>query len=116
MRAPIILFSALAVTSIAISGCRKNTSTSSAGGAPSASASAGAVTMDTHFLDDEGKRVLSEIATLESTKDVTCWTSFRELDSFISSNQYSNFAVLAKITAVKALLRAAWEKASIASA
>ncbi|MEO8877521.1 MAG: VCBS repeat-containing protein, partial [Polyangiaceae bacterium] len=72
--------------------------------------------MDTHFLDDEGKRVLSEIATLESTKDVMCWTSFRELDSFISSNQYSNFAVLAKITAVKALLRAAWEKASIASA
>jgi hypothetical protein len=71
-----------------------------------------ALVIDTHHLDDEGARVLAEIATLETTKDVTCWTSFRQLDSFISSNPYSNFAVLAKIAAVKALLRASWEKAS----
>lgn len=75
-----------------------------------------APTMDTRFLDDAATRVLAEIASLETTKDVTCWTSFRQLDSFISSGQYSNFAVLAKITAVKALLRAAWEKASLAAA
>ena len=70
---------------------------------------------DSHHLDVTAKRVLDEIATLETTKDVTCWTSFRQLDSFISSNPYSNFAVLAKITAVKALLRAAWEKTSRAT-
>ncbi len=85
--------------------------------APSASASsASSPTADAHHLDDEARRALAEIATLETTKDVTCWTSFRQLDSFISSNSYSNFAVLAKITAVKALLRAAWEKTSRLSA
>src|SRR6185436_10073125 len=56
-----------------------------------------------------------EITTLETTKDVTCWTSFRQLDSYISSKEYSNFAAISKITAAKALVRAAWEKASRAS-
>jgi hypothetical protein len=86
-----------------------------AGGATPPALSSAAPTSDTHFLDETGKKVLAEIASLETSKDVTCWTSFRQLDSFISSNQYSNFAVLAKITAVKALLRAAWEKTSLAS-
>ena len=79
---------------------------------PAPSATASSSSADTHHLDDEARRALAEIATLETTKDVTCWTSFRQLDSFISSNGYSNFAVLAKITAVKALLRGAWEKTS----
>ncbi len=67
---------------------------------------------DTRFLDDAAKRVVEAIAQQEATKDVTCWTSFRQLDSFISSGEYSNFAVLAKITAVKGLVRAAGERAS----
>ena len=68
--------------------------------------------VDASHLDDAARRALAEIVTLETTKDVTCWTSFRQLDSFISSKEYSNFAALSKITAAKALVRAAWEKAS----
>jgi hypothetical protein len=74
-----------------------------------------ALAPDTRFLDDLAGRVVQQIAESETTKDVTCWTSFRQLDSFISSGQYSNFAVLAKIDAVKALVRGAWEKASAVS-
>jgi hypothetical protein len=67
---------------------------------------------DAAHLDDEAKRTIAEIGNLETTKDVTCWTSFRQLDSYISSKEYSNFAALSKITAAKALTRAAWERAS----
>jgi len=104
-----LAFVALVAVAVALPfgpwGCKKTPP------APAPDASVAAT--DTMFLDEEAKQVLAAIATLETTKDVTCWTSFRQLDSFISSKQYSNFAVLAKITAVKALLRAAWEKASI---
>ena len=68
--------------------------------------------VDAAHLDDAARRTIAEIATLETTKDVTCWTSFRQLDSFISSKEYSNFAALSKIIATKALARAAWERAS----
>jgi hypothetical protein len=119
MRAPVTLTSLVLLLPLTALGCKddpKPTPTPTSQGTPSASASAAPPrSMDTKFLDDAARRVLSEIATLETTKDVTCWTSFRQLDSFISSGQYSNFAVLAKITAVKALLRAAWEKASLAA-
>jgi hypothetical protein len=71
---------------------------------------------DTHFLDEAASRAATEIETLESTKDVTCWTSFRQLDGFISAAQYSNFATLPKITAIESLTRAVWEKASLAAA
>ena len=117
MRANVIISALLA--SLGIGGCKddpKPNSTPTPQPSLSASAAPAPGTMDTRFLDETAKRVLTEIATLETTKDVTCWTSFRQLDSFISSGQYSNFAVLAKITAVKALLRAAWEKASSAAA
>jgi hypothetical protein len=67
---------------------------------------------DAGHLDETAMKIASEITNLETTKDVTCWTSFRQLDSFISSKEYSNFAALSKITAAKALVRAAWEKAS----
>ncbi|HSO34289.1 MAG TPA: FG-GAP-like repeat-containing protein [Labilithrix sp.] len=67
---------------------------------------------DTKYLDEAAKKVLAEIETLETTKDVTCWTSFRQLDNFISSKEYSTFASIAKINAEKALVRGAWEKAS----
>ena len=79
--------------------------------ADDAAAATAPVTVDTKHLDAAAAKALAEIATLETTKDVTCWTSFRQLDSFISSKEYSTFATLAKITAVKALVRAAWEKA-----
>lgn len=106
----VVLAALLAFPLFTISGCKNDPPAP----APVPSSSAAAV-VDTHFLDEEAKQVLAQISSLETTKDVTCWTSFRQLDSFISSNQYSDFAVLAKITAVKALLRAAWEKASISS-
>jgi len=111
MRSALALHALFIALPLTLCGCKKEPVPS----VPDASSAAAAMTTDTHFLDDEAKQVLAQIATQETTKDVTCWTSFRQLDSFISSNQYSNFAVLAKITAVKALLRAAWEKASIAS-
>ncbi|MEO7113026.1 MAG: CRTAC1 family protein [Polyangiaceae bacterium] len=101
-----VLLAALVFLSIA--GCKKDSGSVADASAP--------LRTDTTFLDDEAKRVLEKIAALEAAKDVTCWTSFRQLDSFISSNQYSSFAVIAKILAVKAMLRAAWERASLASA
>ena len=59
--------------------------------------------------------VLDELVSLESKKDVTCWTSFRQLDWFIAEKTYSEFGTLAKITAMKGLVRATWEKASTAA-
>ncbi len=105
-------YSAVLAALVALAGCKKTASEPSPPPQPSASATP---TADTHHLDDAATRALAEIAKLETTKDVTCWTSFRQLDAFISSNVYSNFAVLAKINAVKALVRASWEKASLAS-
>ena len=49
------------------------------------------------------------------TKDVTCWTTFRQLDGFISSKEYSAFATHTRILAAMALVRAVWEKASLSS-
>ena len=59
--------------------------------------------------------VLDELVQLETKKDVTCWVSFRQLDWFIAEKSYSEFATLAKIAAMKALVRAVWEKASNAA-
>jgi hypothetical protein len=56
--------------------------------------------------------VLDELAALEAQKDVTCWTSFQQLDWFIAEKSYSEFATLSKITAVKDLIRAIWARAS----
>jgi len=61
-------------------------------------------------------RALDMMAALETKKDVTCWTSFRQLDWFISEKSYSEFATLTKIAAMKALLRGALHKARTASA
>ncbi|MEO1268943.1 MAG: hypothetical protein AAFX99_12650, partial [Myxococcota bacterium] len=65
--------------------------------------------------EEAAKRVLDAILTLETSRDVTCWTSFRQLDSFIATKQYSPFATLSKIAAVKTLVHALWLKASTAS-
>ncbi len=56
--------------------------------------------------------VLEQILALESERDVTCWTSFRQLDWYIAEKQYGEFATLAKVVAVKALVRSIWQRAS----
>ena len=56
--------------------------------------------------------VLDELVAFESKRDVTCWTSFRQLDWFIAEKSYSETGTLAKIVAIKGLVRAAWAKAS----
>ncbi len=61
-------------------------------------------------------RVVDAITELEVTKDVTCWTSFRQLDSFVATRQYSEYATLTKIAAIKSLTRALWRRASQKSA
>lgn len=67
---------------------------------------------DDRHLDVIAARVVLQITELESKKDVTCWTSFRQLDSFIASKQYSDFATLTKIGVIKHLVRAIWIAAS----
>ena len=57
------------------------------------------------------RRVLDRIEELEIHKDVTCWTSFRQLDSFVAAGEYSDYATLTKIAATKSLARALWRKA-----
>src|SRR5262245_7168494 len=63
-------------------------------------------------LDQNAKEVLEELGALESKKDVTCWTSFRQLDWYIAGKNYTEFATLAKIAAMKRLVRAVWAKAA----
>jgi hypothetical protein len=59
--------------------------------------------------------VLDELVALESKRDVTCWTSFRQLDWFIAEKSYSETGTLAKIVAIKSLVRGAWARASAAA-
>ena len=63
-------------------------------------------------LAETARAFVDEIAKLEIARDVTCWTSFRQLDNFISAKTYSDFATLTKIVAVKALARSVWAAAS----
>jgi hypothetical protein len=107
---PFVLAGVLSLAACSSSDAKKN----GAGSADAAPAPAVA-DHDAAHLDDAARRAVAEITNLETTKDVTCWTSFRQLDNFISSKEYSNFAAISKITAAKALVRAAWEKASRAS-
>ena len=71
-----------------------------------------AVATSDKALLEAADKVLQELAALEKEKDVTCWTSFRQLDWFIAEKSYSEFATLAKVTAVKALVRGLWVKAA----
>jgi enediyne biosynthesis protein E4 len=57
-------------------------------------------------------RILDQIQELETQKDVTCWTSFRQLDSFVAAGEYSDYATLTKIAATKSLTRSIWRKAA----
>ncbi len=108
----VLTFAPLLLLSLA--GCPKDAPSQStnADSAAGANAKNAEPSVDTKYLDATGKRILGEIEALETTKDVTCWTSFRQLDNFISSKEYSTFASIAKINAEKALVRGAWEKAS----
>ncbi len=63
-------------------------------------------------LPRNAERALDKMAALETEKDVTCWTSFRQLDWFIAEKSYTEFATLTKIKAMKALVRAVWARAS----
>jgi hypothetical protein len=56
--------------------------------------------------------VVARIGELEQHKDVTCWTSFRQLDNFIAEKTYSDAATLTKIVASKALVEAMWVAAT----
>jgi hypothetical protein len=66
-------------------------------------------------LTANANQVLDELGSLETKRDVTCWTSFRQLDWFIAEKSYSEFGTLAKIAAIKGLVRAVWVKASAAA-
>ena len=67
-------------------GCPKETPPAPvADAAAEAAAKNAAMPADTKYLDETAKKILGEIETLETTKDVVCWTSFRQLDNFISS-------------------------------
>lgn len=44
----------------------------------------------------------------EKQQHVTGWTTFRQLDSFISASRYSEFATLTQLAAVKSMVRSAW--------
>jgi hypothetical protein len=63
-------------------------------------------------LHASANTLLDQLVQQETQKDVTCWTSFRQLDWFIAEKSYSEFGTLAKIAAMKALVRGVWEKAS----
>jgi hypothetical protein len=69
----------------------------------------------TATLDGNARAVLEELVALETKKDVTCWTSFRQLDWFIAEKSMGEFGTLAKTRAIKLLARAAWLKASKAA-
>ena len=59
--------------------------------------------------------VLDDLVAFESKRDVTCLTSFRQLDLFIAEKSYSETGTLAKIVAIKGLVRGVWAKASAAA-
>lgn len=66
-------------------------------------------------LGGVAQRLQDEVTQLELTKDVTCWNTSRLLDNFISSKEYSAFATATRLVASKALVRAAWQRASAAA-
>lgn len=70
------------------------------------------VTVSPTAHQDSAVRIVEKIGALETERDVTCWTSFRQLDSFIATKAYSPFATMTKIVAVKRMARAVWLEAS----
>jgi hypothetical protein len=100
---------ALAVVMLAQVGCKKSEKKDEPTDPPPAAL------VSSNELDQlraSADMVLDALAALESERDVTCWTSFRQLDWFIAEKSYGEFATLAKVAAGKALVRSAWAKAS----
>ncbi len=81
--------------------------------APDVLASASQTDAPTSDLGRSAVRILDQIQALETQKDVTCWTSFRQLDSFVAAGEYSDYATLTKIAATKSLTRSLWRKAAL---
>lgn len=102
-RACLVLF----VGAAALASCKKNDEGSVKERAPTPAAVDGL-----GDLRASADIVLDELVALESERDVTCWTSFRQLDWYIAEKSYGEFATLAKVAAGKALVRAAWARAS----
>ena len=69
---------------------------------------------DTMF--DVADASLDRILSLETEEDVTCWTSFRQLESFIARAPLTDDATLQKLVAMRSLVTGVWSRASIASA
>ena len=63
-------------------------------------------------LDAVARRIADRLTGFEAKRDVTCWTSSRQLDWYIASKSYNDLATVAKIEVVKELVRSAWHKAS----
>ena len=59
--------------------------------------------------------VLDRLEQVETAADVTCWTSFRQLDWIIAEKPYTEFGTIAKVASIKALVRAVWALASRSS-
>jgi hypothetical protein len=92
---------------IALALCLAVTSCKGGGDKPSSASAEPGTT-----LDQNARLVLDELLALETKKDVTCWTSFRQLDWFIAEKPFSELGTLAKTKAIKQLTRAAWARAS----
>lgn len=79
---------------------------------PSAASTSREGTAEELALVANASAFVQQLESLEKSKDVTCWTSFRQLDSFIGGKQYSDFATLTKVEAAKVLVRSVWAAAS----
>ncbi|MCW5803023.1 MAG: CRTAC1 family protein [Deltaproteobacteria bacterium] len=109
MRRSILIWVLAACVLGACGGKKSDSGDGSGTNAPQGGAGAGT---GAATLRASAELVLQNLVTTETAKDVTCWTSFRQLDWFIAEKSYSEFGTLAKIAAMKALVRAVWEKAS----
>lgn len=58
------------------------------------------------------RALVSRIEALETERDVTCWSSFQQLDNFVATKRLERPAVRAKSDHVKRLARALWQRAA----
>ena len=87
----------VSAVSLALVGCEGDKPADKTAKVPATTGGAQAAAPDASAaLESMTGVVLERIRSLEREKDVTCWTSFRQLDFFIATKQYSDFATLAK--------------------
>lgn len=96
---------------LAMSACRDTPGPTSA---PREASSAGVTTSPapTETLGTVAAAALDRILDLERAEDVTCWTSFRQLESFIAGAPLTDAATLQKLVAMRSLVTAVWSRAS----